>query len=109
MQRELNTMIEKNATTQQQRCINHCSQSDGTECCRTCHFINDTTSFSEAGQARDSQTNRVLSQLDQSIEKTKELTDTDLYQSANRADVFVALWFAVGILIAVMAVMGSGA
>lgn len=115
-------MTDQNATTQQQQCLNHCSQSDGKELCRTCPFINDTYSLvdsqrdaereDEAWEIQQTLNNcrstQIIKALEQSIAKTDELTTPMLDQSANRADVFVAVWFAVGILIAVMALIGSG-
>lgn len=115
-------MTDQNATTQQQQCLNHCSQSDGKELCRTCPFINDTTSLVESQRDAEREdeaweiqqtlnncrSNQLIKDLEQSIETSKELTSTDLDVSANRADVLVAAWFAVGILVAVMAVIGSG-
>lgn len=53
-------------------------------------------------------TTQVIADLEQSIKDGKELTDSMLDRSANRADILVFCWFAVGMLIAVMAVLGSG-
>lgn len=100
-------MIEKNATIQQQQCINHCSQSDGKELCRTCPFINDNTGLVEAGQARDAKTQVVLDGLDKSIEKSKELTNTDLDVSANRADISLFCGIALALVVGVLLMIGG--
>lgn len=100
-------MTDQNATTQQQQCMNHCSQSDGKELCRTCPFINDTTSVIEAGQARDAKTLAVLDGLDQSIEKTKELTTPMLDQSANRADISLFCGIALALVVGVLLMIGG--
>lgn len=108
---------------QQQICINQCSQARNNTPCDTCLL----STAVQADRAEDTEfeiqmtlnacrkpckpckTREMVKRIESSIEQGKQLTDADLDRSANRADMLVFCWFAVGVLIAVMAVMGSGA
>lgn len=87
-------MNQDQKATQQQLCINHCSQARNNESCSTCLL-------STAVQ-RDAATQAVLDSIDESSAKTDELTDSMIDQSASRADWAVFCGLALFIAISVM-------
>lgn len=83
-----------------QICANSCAKAVDNQPCADCELT-------VVSKLRDSQTIRVLEQIEATNEKTDELTAPMLDQSANCVDLALFGWFALVLIIGVMWAFGQ--